>query len=179
MSELRVGYGFDVHRFIEGNGFVLGGVMIEFPRGLEGHADADVLVHVIVDAILGAACMGDIGENFPPSDPKYADISSRSLLELTKIKLGNAGYEIDNIDATIICEEPQLDEYKLLMAEIIAAELDIGTHQVSVKATRTDGLGCTGEKKGIAAAAVVLLSETYVEEEEKGDADLEDEFEDE
>ncbi len=176
MAELRVGYGFDVHRMIEGRKLVLGGVEIEFPKGLDGYSDADVVCHAIVDALLGAARLGDIGDNFPPTDPKYKDIAGLRLLELVRIKLANSGYEVENIDVTVICEEPKLNEIKEVMASVIAQTLRVGAEQVSIKATTSDGLGCTGEGKGIAAAAVTLISEVLVEEDEE---DVDEGYEDE
>lgn len=180
MSEYRVGYGFDVHRLVEGRALVLGGVQIDFPLGLDGHSDADVLSHAVIDALLGAAGLGDIGEKFPPTDPKYKDISSLSLLRLVRIKLANAGYRVENIDATVICEEPVLGDLKDAMSEMIAGELGIEPYQVSVKATTTEGLGYTGEGKGIAASAVALVAGIPTEEEvEEEESNYEDEYENE
>ena len=176
MADLRIGYGFDVHRMVRGRKLILGGVEIEFPKGLDGYSDADVVCHAIVDALLGASRLGDMGDNFPPTDPKYKDIAGLRLLELVKIKLANSGYEVENIDVTIICEEPRLDEIKEVMASVIAQTLRVGAEQVSIKATTSDGLGCTGEGKGIATAAVTLISEVLVEEqEEEVDEGYEDE----
>jgi 2-C-methyl-D-erythritol 2,4-cyclodiphosphate synthase len=180
MPEFRIGNGFDVHKLIEGRRLVLGGVEIDSPVGLEGHSDADVLTHSIVDALLGAARLGDIGDNFPPSDPKYKDISSLRLLELVRIKLTNSGYSVENIDATVICERPVLTHLKGTMSEMIAGELGIDPYQVSIKATTTEGLGFTGEGKGIAVSAVVLISEIVSEEEEEEkETSYEDEYGDE
>lgn len=180
MSVLRIGYGYDIHRFAEGKKLVLGGVEIEHPSGLEGHSDGDVLTHAIVDSLLGAARLGDIGVNFPPSSSSYGDISSLRLLELVKIKLAKIGYQIDNIDATVVCEEPRLDEVKELMAAVIARELEIEPEQVSVKATSSQGLGYIGEKQGAAASAVSLISEIEYEgaeeEAEVLEADYEGEY---
>ncbi len=176
MPELRVGFGFDVHRLVEGRPLILGGVEIDYPLGLNGHSDADVLSHAIIDAILGAADLGDIGDNFPPLDAKYKDISSLSLLEIVKIKLDKVGHQIENIDATVVCEKPNLGDMKVRMAQTIAAELGMDENDVSVKATTTEGLGVTGEGKAIAAYAVVLISEIL--EEEEG-VDYEDEYDDE
>jgi 2-C-methyl-D-erythritol 2,4-cyclodiphosphate synthase len=179
MPEFRIGSGYDVHRLVDGKRLIIGGVEFEYPMGLEGSYDADVLTRAVVDALLGAVGLGDIGDNFSPEDPKFQDISSMMLLELVKIKIAKAGYQIENIDATIICEEPELGEAKLLMAELIARELDIDPRQVSVKATATDGLGRTGENRGIAATAVVLVSEIVYEEEEEEESEFESEFADE
>jgi 2-C-methyl-D-erythritol 2,4-cyclodiphosphate synthase len=180
VADFRIGYGFDVHRLMEGRRLVLGGVEIESPVGLDGHSDADVLSHSIVDALLGASWLGDIGENFPPSDPKYKDISSLRLLELVRIKLANAGYRIENVDATVICEKPDLTSLKRTMSDMIAGVLGIDPYQVSIKATTTEGLGYTGEGKGIAASAVALISEIPSDEdEEEEEAGYEDTYDDE
>lgn len=177
MGEIRVGYGFDVHKLVAGRKLILGGVHIDYPLGLDGYSDADVLCHAIVDALLGAARLGDIGDNFPPTDSKYEGISSLSLLSLVRIKLANTGYQIENIDSTVVCDEPKLGGLKVVMCQNIAERLDIDPYQVSVKATTTEGLGYTGEGKGIAASAVVLLTEIEAEEEEseEEDAEYEDE----
>lgn len=173
MGEIRVGYGFDVHKLVADRRLILGGVEIEHPLGLDGYSDADVLCHAIVDALLGAARLGDIGDNFPPTDPKYEDISSLSLLKLVRIKLANTGYQIENIDSTVICEEPNLGEIKIIMCQNVAEMLGIDPYQVSVKATTTEGLGYTGEGKGIAASAVALLTEIEAEEEEAEEEETE------
>jgi len=175
VPEYRVGFGFDVHRLVEGRPLILGGVEIDYPLGLDGHSDADVLSHAIIDAILGAADLGDIGDNFPDTDKKYKDISSLSLLEIVKIKLDKVGHQIDNIDATVVCEKPNLGDLKIRMEQTIASELDIDENDVSVKATTTEGLGVTGEGKAIAAYAVVLISEILEDEE----IEYEDEYDDE
>ncbi len=180
MPEYRVGYGFDVHKLLEGRKLVLGGVEIDSPVGLDGHSDADVLSHSVVDALLGAARLGDIGDNFPPTDSKYKDISSLRLLELVRIKLSNAGYRVENIDATVICEKPVLGDLKGTMSKRIANELGVEPYQVSIKATTTEGLGYTGEGKGIAVSAVALITEIVSEEEEEEtESGYEEEYEDE
>ncbi|MFH1893227.1 MAG: 2-C-methyl-D-erythritol 2,4-cyclodiphosphate synthase [Candidatus Zixiibacteriota bacterium] len=180
MPEFRVGYGFAAHRLVEGTKLVIGGLEIDAPLSLEGDYDADVLVHSIVDALLGAANLGDIRENFPSTDSKYVGIASLRLLELVKIKLSNGGYEIENIDATVIAELPQLRDLREYMASAIATELGIDEYQVSIKFTSTDGLGCTAGGKGAAAAAVVCLHEISPEdEEEENGVGSEEEFEDE
>jgi len=167
MPEYRVGHGFDAHKLVEGRKLILGGVEIDFPLGLEGYSDADVLAHAVIDALLGAARLGDIGDNYPSGDLKYKDISSLRLLELVRIKIANAGYQVENIDATVICDKPMLGELKISMSKNIANELEVSPQQVSVKASTTEGLGFTGEGKGIAAMAVALVSEIVTEEEEE------------
>jgi 2-C-methyl-D-erythritol 2,4-cyclodiphosphate synthase len=180
MPELRIGYGFDVHKLIEGRKLILGGIEFDSAVGLEGHSDADVLSHAIVDALLGAARLGDIGENFPPTDSKYKDMSSLRLLELVRIKLANTGHRIENIDATVICDHPMLGDLKELMSQTIAGVLGIESYQVSIKATSTEGLGYTGEGRGIAVSAVALIAEIPTEEEEEEeDSGYEDEYENE
>jgi 2-C-methyl-D-erythritol 2,4-cyclodiphosphate synthase len=176
VPEFRVGFGYDLHPLVEGRRLVLGGVEIDYPYGLDGHSDADVLSHAIIDAILGAADLGDLGDNFPPLDDKYKDISSLSLLEIVRIKLDKVGHQIGNIDATVVCDKPILGDMKQRMARAIAAELDMDENDVSVKATTTEGLGVTGEGKAIAAYAVVLISEILGEEEE---TEYEDDYDDE
>lgn len=158
MSEYRVGYGYDVHRLIEGRKLILGGVEIEFEKGLDGHSDADVVLHAICDAMLGAAALGDIGEHFPPDNPKYKDADSRELLEQVHRKVKEGGWShIENIDVTIMAERPKLGKFKALMKEEIAGLLEIDSSRVNIKATTTEGLGAVGRQEGIAAAAVCLL----------------------
>jgi len=180
MPEFRVGYGFTAHRLVEGTKLVVGGLEIDLPFSLEGDYDADVLVHSIVDALLGAANLGDIRENFPSKDRKYVGIASLRLLELVRIKLSNGGYEIENIDATIMAELPELYNLREHMAAAIATELGMDPYQVSIKVTSTDGLGCTAGGKGAAAAAVVCLHEISLEDEKKENGvGSKEEFEDE
>lgn len=158
MSEYRVGYGYDVHRLIEGRKLILGGVEIEFEKGLDGHSDADVVLHAICDAMLGAAALGDIGEHFPPDNPKYKDADSRELLEQVHRKVKEGGWShVENIDVTIMAEQPKLNKFKALMKEEIARLLEIDSSRVNIKATTTEGLGAVGRQEGIAAAAVCLL----------------------
>ena len=154
---MRIGHGYDVHRFAEGRDLVLGGVKIPHDRGLLGHSDADVLTHAVMDALLGAAALGDIGLHFPDSDPAYRGISSLSLLERVGTLLCEKGYSVGNIDATVVAEEPRLRPYIDAMRENIAAALGVDAELVSVKATTEEGLGFTGERLGIAAHAVCLL----------------------
>jgi len=154
---LRIGSGYDVHRLVEGRKLVLGGVNIPFARGLEGYSDADVLLHAVCDALLGAAALGDIGQHFPDTDRKYKDIDSLILLQQVGILLQQRGQSIINIDSTIVAQEPKLAPYIPAMAANISRTLGIGLDQVSVKATTTEGLGFEGQKQGISAQAVVLI----------------------
>jgi len=154
---MRVGIGYDVHPLVAGRPLVLGGVTVAFERGLRGHSDADVLVHAIMDALLGAAALKDIGTHFPDTDPQYKDISSITLLKRVGNMLGNGGFKIENIDATIICEQPRLVDYIDEMCRNISAVLGITKEQVSVKATTSAGLGFLGEGRGIATHAVALV----------------------
>lgn len=155
---MRIGQGYDVHRLTEGRDLILGGVNIPYEKGLLGHSDADVLVHAVMDALLGAAALGDIGQHFPDTDPQYKGISSITLLEKVGELLDEAGYVIENIDATVIAQRPKLLPYRPQMAENIAAALHLQTDQVSVKATTEEGLGFTGTGEGISSQAIVLLA---------------------
>lgn len=155
---MRVGQGYDVHRLTEGRELILGGVKIPYEKGLDGHSDADVLVHAVMDALLGAAALGDIGEHFPDSDPRYKGASSIELLRHVGWLLENEGYVIENIDSTIIAQRPKLLAYRPKMAENIADALGLSKDQVSVKATTEEGLGFTGAGQGIAAQAIALLT---------------------
>lgn len=154
---MKIGHGYDVHRFAEGRALVLGGVTIPHDRGLLGHSDADVLTHAVMDALLGAAALGDIGLHFPDSDPAYRGINSLTLLSRVGKLLAEKGYRVGNIDATVVAEEPKLRPYIDAMRENLAAALGIEPDRVSVKATTEEGLGFTGERLGIAAHAVCLL----------------------
>ncbi len=156
---MRIGQGYDVHRLEEGRKLVLGGVDIPYERGLLGHSDADVLVHAVMDALLGAAALGDIGQHFPDTDPRYKGISSIALLEKVGSLLRERDYMVGNIDATVIAQKPKLAEYRPLMEENIAGALRLEKGRVSVKATTEEGLGFTGSGDGIAAQAVALLEE--------------------
>lgn len=153
--------GYDVHRLAEGRKLVLGGVTIEYALGLLGHSDADVLVHAIMDALLGAAALGDIGKHFPDTDEQYKGISSMILLEQVGELIGERGYVIDNIDATIIAQKPKLRPYIEEMEQNIADTLKISKNQINVKATTEEGLGFTGKEEGISAQAVCLLTGFY------------------
>jgi len=158
-GNLRVGIGYDVHALAAGRRLVLGGIEITFNRGLSGWSDADVLTHAIMDALLGAAALGDIGRHFPPGDPQFKDISSLTLLVKVKDLLAANGWQVDNIDATIIAEQPKLSENIKRMREKLCQTLEIDVEQVSVKASTSDGLGFVGRGEGIAALAVAALKE--------------------
>jgi len=153
----RIGYGYDVHRLAAGRRLILGGVEIPHDLGLDGHSDADVLVHAIADALLGAAALGDIGQHFPNTDARYRGISSLLLLKEVALLLDRSGYEIGNIDATVILEQPRIMPHAGAMRANIAGALGIAPDAVSVKATTGEGLGFTGRGEGGAAHAVALL----------------------
>lgn len=155
---MRIGIGFDVHRFSEERDLILGGVNIPYKRGLLGHSDADVLIHAICDALLGALALGDIGTNFPPSDLKYRNISSLKLLEEVAKKIREKGYEVSNVDSVVIAEEPKIAPFVKEMRDNISSVLIIDPNRISVKATTTEELGFTGRKEGIAVKAVAILS---------------------
>lgn len=156
-GNMRIGCGYDVHRLIEGRRLILGGVEIPYEKGLLGHSDADVLLHAISDALLGAAALGDIGKHFPDSDPAYEGADSLELLRRIAGLLTEKGYEIVNVDATVLLERPKLRPYIDRMRERISAALGIPVSGVSVKASTEEGLGFTGREEGIAAQAVVLI----------------------
>lgn len=155
--DIRVGYGYDLHRLAEGRRCVIGGVEIPFERGLEGHSDADVLLHAITDALLGAVAMGDIGTHFPDSDPEWKDADSGELLGSIGTKVKDAGWRIVNVDATVIAEAPQLNPYIRQIRESVGSILDIGAECVSVKATTSEKVGFLGRGEAIAAHAVLLV----------------------
>lgn len=155
---MRIGHGYDVHRLVEGRPLILGGVKIDHPLGLEGHSDADVLLHAICDALLGAAALGDIGLHFPDSDERYRGIDSRKLLARVAELLAEKGYAVANLDATVIAQAPKLRPYIGQMIEQIAAVLGIPADCVNVKATTEECLGFTGRKEGIAAHCVCLIA---------------------
>lgn len=155
--DVRVGIGIDFHRFNPGRKLVLGGVEIPFSRGLGGHSDADVLLHAICDALLGAAALGDIGVHFPVGDPRYAGISSLELLRRTAGLLGEAGYSPVQVDAVVVAEEPKVAPHSAEMRERIASALGLPSSHVSVKATTPEGMGALGRGEGIAAWAVALV----------------------
>lgn len=158
---MRIGQGYDVHRLVEGRDLILGGVTVPFEKGLLGHSDADVLVHAIMDALLGAAALGDIGQHFPDTDSKYKGISSIALLKEVGALLEEQGYVIENIDATIIAQRPKLAAYRPQMAENIAEALHLEVNQVGIKATTEEGLGFTGSGEGISSQAIVLLTSVW------------------
>lgn len=158
MTDFRIGHGYDVHRFANGRKLVIGGVEIEYEMGLLGHSDADVLLHAICDALLGAAGLGDIGKHFPDSDPKYKGIDSRVLLRQTAELVKQKGYALSNLDCTVVAQAPKLAPYIEKMRENIALDLEVEADRVNVKATTEEGLGFTGEKLGVSAHAVALIS---------------------
>lgn len=156
---MRIGHGYDVHRLVPGRDLILGGVKIPYALGLDGHSDADVLLHAVMDALLGAAALRDIGYHFPDTDPAYKGANSLELLKIVGQKLTAAGYRVGNIDVTMIAQKPKLKDYIPAMAENIAAALDIGGGQVNVKATTEEHLGFTGTGEGMSCHAVCLLEE--------------------
>lgn len=160
---MRIGMGYDVHRLTENRKLILGGVEIPYEKGLLGHSDADVLLHAIMDALLGAAALGDIGKHFPDSDPAYKGISSILLLEHVGQLLEKEGIRIGNIDATVIAQRPKLAPYIMNMRENIAKALNIDIQQINVKATTEEGLGFTGEGLGIASNAICLVEKRNYE----------------
>jgi len=155
---VKIGIGFDAHRFAQGRKLIIGGVEIPHTKGLLGHSDADVLLHAICDAMLGALALGDIGAHFPPSDPKYKGISSLLLLQHVTALMAEKGYSINNIDSVIMAEEPKMAPHIGAMRRAIATATNTEMENVGVKATTTEGMGFTGRGEGIAAQAVVLLS---------------------
>ena len=154
---MRIGHGYDVHKLVEGRALIIGGVEIPHEKGLLGHSDADVLLHAISDALLGAAALGDIGKLFPDTDPAYKGADSLKLLSVVCERVREAGFEIENIDATVLAQAPKLRPFIDTMRERIAGCMGIDASCVSVKATTEEGLGFTGAKEGIAAHAVCLL----------------------
>ena len=156
---MRIGQGFDVHALAEGRKLVIGGVDIPYHRGLLGHSDADVLLHAICDALLGAAALGDIGRHFPDTDPRYKGIDSRALLRHVAGLISKHGYRVNNIDATIIAQAPKMAPHVAAMIENIATDLGIAADRVNIKATTTEKLGFTGREEGIAAQAICLLTD--------------------
>lgn len=155
---MRIGHGFDVHALVAGRKLILGGVEIPHAKGLLGHSDADVLIHAICDACLGAAALGDIGRHFPDTDPRYRGINSRKLLKEVRTLVEEQGWWVSNLDCTIVAQAPRLAPYIPDMVASIAADLEIAKSQVNVKATTTEKLGFAGREEGIAAHAVVLLT---------------------
>lgn len=154
---MRIGYGYDVHKLREGRPLILGGVEVPFSKGLAGHSDADVLLHAICDALLGACALGDIGQHFPDTDPEFKDIDSRLLLKRVYQLVRDEGWKIANIDATVVAEEPRLAPFVRSIRECIADDLQVKFDQISVKATTSEGMGFEGRKEGISTRAVVLL----------------------
>ena len=157
MTNLRVGHGYDVHRLKTGRALILGGVNIPYDLGLDGHSDADVLTHAIMDALLGAAAAGDIGKLFPDNDEAFRSISSLELLRRVKLHLAEKNYKIVNVDATIVAQAPKLSPYRETMRENLAKVMEVDVEQVSVKATTEEHLGFTGSGEGIAAHAICLI----------------------
>ena len=160
---MRVGIGYDVHALVSGRGLILGGVRVPFEKGLSGHSDADVVTHAIIDALLGAAGLRDIGTQFPSDDSMYRDISSLVLLGKAGELVAEAGFEVKNVDATIVAQRPKLSPFIDSMSDYLSRTLNLAASQVSVKATTTDGLGFVGREEGMAAYAVVLVEEHSVE----------------
>lgn len=154
---IRIGHGFDVHALVAGRKCIIGGVEIPHDKGLDGHSDADVLLHAICDALLGAAALGDIGKHFPPTDKAYKGINSRQLLRHVVALLHAQKFTVNNIDATVICEAPRLSKHTAHMCANIAADCQVALNQINVKATTTEKLGFTGRGEGIAAEAVCTL----------------------
>ena len=155
---MRVGHGFDVHRFTAGDYVVIGGVKIPFVKGIEAHSDGDVVIHALCDALLGACALGDIGKHFPDSDPQFKSRDSRFFLQSVAKLIYDNGYELINLDCTVVCEKPRISPYISVMRENLASDLNVSLEQVSVKATTTELLGFTGRGEGVAAFAVVSLA---------------------
>jgi len=154
---MRIGQGYDVHRLVENRPLIIGGVTIPYELGLAGHSDADVLLHAICDALLGAAALGDIGKHFPDTDANYAGADSRELLKAVYQLIHEAGYEVSNLDCTIIAQQPKMAPHIPVMIQNVASDLSVEQGQVSIKATTTEKLGFEGKGEGIAAQAIVLL----------------------
>jgi 2-C-methyl-D-erythritol 2,4-cyclodiphosphate synthase len=155
---IRIGHGFDVHQLVEGRKCIIGGVDIPHEKGLKGHSDADVLLHAICDALLGALALGDIGKHFPDTDPRFKGVDSRELLRHVAALIKEKGYGVVNVDATVIAEEPKLAKHIAAMCANIASDLDVAPDCVNVKATTSERLGFTGRGEGIAAEAVCLVT---------------------
>ena len=154
---MRIGHGYDVHRLVPGRALILGGVRIPYELGLDGHSDADVLVHAVMDALLGAAGMGDIGRHFPDTDPAYKGADSMELLRVVMEKITGAGYRIGNVDVTMIAQKPKLKDHIPMMEQNLAAVMGVEPDRVNVKATTEEHLGFTGEGKGMRCHAVCIL----------------------
>jgi len=160
---MRIGIGYDAHKLVEGRDLILGGVKLEHPKGLLGHSDADVLLHAIIDALIGAVGQGSIGDFFPDTDPQYKGISSLELLKRVYQTIRSEGYLIKNIDSTVVLEEPRLKPYILKMKENISQALELDPSQVNVKGKTEEGMGFTGKKEGISAMAVCLVHKQIIE----------------
>ena len=156
---MRIGHGFDAHRFSEDRKLFLGGVEIEYHQGLLGHSDADVLIHSMIDALLGAAGLGDIGMRFPDTDPAYKGISSRELLSDVISEVKNRGFSISNVDVTVMAQKPKIGLYREQMVTTLSRIIGIDTSRINIKATTTEGMGFVGREEGIVASSVVLLEE--------------------
>lgn len=154
---MRVGIGYDIHRLVTGRSLILGGVSITYEKGLQGHSDADVLIHAICDALLGAAGLGDIGIHFPDNDPQYKDISSLKLLSQTCRLLTDKGYRIVNLDATILAEAPKMAPHRQKMQTVLADTMNISAADINIKATTTEGLGAIGKGEGIGALCIAMI----------------------
>lgn len=154
---IRIGHGYDIHRMVEGRKLILGGVEIPFQKGLDGHSDADVLLHAVCDALLGSLSLGDIGIHFPDQDPQFKDISSLELSGRVSSLVKEKGFTVGNIDVTVVAQQPKLSGYISQMRENIAQTLEIDKEKISIKATTTEGLGFVGKGEGIAAHAVALV----------------------
>ncbi|MCP4992317.1 MAG: 2-C-methyl-D-erythritol 2,4-cyclodiphosphate synthase [Gammaproteobacteria bacterium] len=154
---MRIGHGYDAHRFVQGRPLVLGGVTLPHDQGLEAHSDGDVLIHALCDALLGAAALGDIGHHFPDSDLEYKGIDSRVLLKKVVIALREHGYRVGNADITLIAQQPKISPHISAMRELLAMDMEVDLYQVNVKATTTEGMGFVGRVEGISCHAMVLL----------------------
>ena len=156
---MRIGHGYDVHRLVPDRDLILGGVKLDYPLGLDGHSDADVLTHAVMDALLGAACLGDIGRHFPDNDPQYEGISSLLLLSCVRDLISAKGFRLGNLDVTVIAQKPKLAPYIAQMETNLAAQLGVAKDRINVKATTEERLGFTGRGEGISCHAVCLLEE--------------------
>ncbi len=154
---MRIGHGFDAHRFIEGDHLFLGGVRIPHYSGIEAHSDGDVILHALCDALLGAAGLGDIGEHFPPTDPQYKGMDSRKFVHIVKQLLTQKHWQVNNVDITLVAQMPRIKDFKLEMKNNIALDLGISSDQVNIKGTTTEKMGYLGREEGIAAYAVALI----------------------
>ena len=157
MNKFRVGFGYDVHQLVAGRDLIIGGVSINYHKGALGHSDADVLLHALADALLGAASMGDIGTHFPDTDPKFKDFDSKLILKEVFIKIRDAGFQINNVDTTVVLQEPKIKDHIPEMKSVIASILDMDLNNVSVKATTTEYMGYIGNNEGLAAFAIVSI----------------------